>query len=108
MKKILLFVVIWLLIQSVAAVAHIGSSGVIVQKTAGKYQLLISVQPPDVVPGTARVTVFVESGRVNAVQTRPVYFQSGDAGAPTHDELTRVDAQRFEGIVPKLLSPSCP
>ncbi len=37
--------------------AHVGSAGVIVQKQVGNYQLLVSVQPPDVVPGTAQVTV---------------------------------------------------
>lgn len=99
MKKTSLYLLLFSLISSLSALAHIGSSGVIVQKQAGKYHLLISVQPPDVVPGTARVTVFVEAGRATSVQTRPIYFFSGDAGAPTHDELKAIDAQRFEGIV---------
>lgn len=99
MRRISLFSLLFLLLQVVTVSAHIGSAGVIVQKQAGKYQLLISVMPPDVVPGTAKVTVFVEAGRVTSVQTRPIYFFSGDSGAPTHDELQRVDAQRFEGIV---------
>ncbi len=79
------------------ASAHIGSSGVIVQKKAGKYQVLVSVQPPDVVPGTAKVIVFVEQGRVERIVARPVYFRSGDKGAPTHDELTRTEGNRYEG-----------
>ncbi len=77
--------------------AHVGSSGVVVQKQVGKYQLLISITPPDVVPGTARVTVFVEQGRVNSMGARPVYFRSGDEGAPTYDDLNPVGAARFEG-----------
>lgn len=81
---------------SPTAVAHVGSSGVIVQKQVGKYQLLIQVSPPDVVPGTARVTVFVEQGRVSRIGARPIYFRSGDKGAPTHDELTRVSDNRYE------------
>ena len=79
------------------AEGHVGSSGVVVQKQAGKYQLLISVQPPDVVPGTAKVTVFVEQGRASSVGGRPIYFQSGDEGAPTYDVLTPVDQNRYEG-----------
>ncbi len=99
MNRKLLYLLILLLAPIGATLAHIGSSGVIVQKQAGKYQVLVSIQPPDVVPGTARVTVFVEKGRVNSVQARPVYFRSGDAGAPTHDELQRMDGQRFEGLI---------
>ncbi|WP_461126065.1 hypothetical protein [Spirosoma aerophilum] len=76
--------------------AHIGSSGVIVQKQAGKYQLLISVQPPDVVPGTAKVTVYVEQGRVSRIGARPIYFRSGGKGAPTHDELALMADNRYE------------
>lgn len=77
--------------------AHVGSSGVIVQKQVGKYQLLVSIQPPDVVPGTAKVTVFVEQGRVSDIGARPVFFGSGDKGAPMHDELTRTATGSFEG-----------
>lgn len=82
---------------SPCATAHVGSSGVVVQKQAGKYQLLISVQPPDVVPGTAKVTVFVQQGRASSIGGRPIYFQSGDEGAPTYDVLTPVDQNRYEG-----------
>lgn len=90
-----------LLAVSLPALAHVGSPGVIVQKQAGPYQLLVQVMPPDVVPGTARVTVFVEKGRLASVLARPVYFRSGDEGAPTHDELLPVKGQpnQFEGFV---------
>ncbi|GAB3793972.1 hypothetical protein GCM10028819_06540 [Spirosoma humi] len=84
-------------IYSPGATAHVGSAGVIVQKQAGKYQLLISIKPPDVVPGTASVTVFVEQGRVGSLGARPIYFRSGDKGAPTHDLLTPTGPNRYEG-----------
>lgn len=84
---------------SLIAFGHVGSPGVLVQKQAGKYQILVSVVPPDVVPGTAMVTVFVESGRVRSMQARPVYFFAGDEGAPVHDELKPLGANRFEGVV---------
>ena len=99
MKKYAVFsyLLVLLFVHSFVATAHVGSSGVIVQKQAGKYQLLISVQPPDVVPGTAKVTVFVEQGRVSNVGARPIYFYSGDKGAPTNDVLTAVGDNRYEG-----------
>jgi hypothetical protein len=93
----LLYPLLLLLTLSITADAHVGSSGVIVQRKVGTYQLLVSVQPPDVVPGTAKVTVFVEQGRVSRIGGRPIYFNSGDKGAPTHDELTRIEGNRYEG-----------
>ncbi|WP_128545877.1 hypothetical protein [Larkinella soli] len=79
--------------------AHVGSPGVLVQKQSGKYRVLVNVIPPDVVPGTAKVTVFVEQGNPTSILARPVFFGSGDEGAPTHDELKAVADHRFEGIV---------
>ncbi|MGA0559469.1 hypothetical protein ACO2Q8_22615 [Larkinella sp. VNQ87] len=85
--------------HSIIAWAHVGSPGVLVQKQAGKYQVLVSVVPPDVVPGTAKVTVFVESGRATMLEARPIYFFAGDEGAPIHDELKPLGDNRFEGVV---------
>lgn len=86
-------------VPSHSSFAHVGSSGVVVQKQAGNYQLLISINPPDVIPGTAKVTVFVERGKVSEIGARPIYFQSGDKGAPTHDKLTWGGNNRYEGDV---------
>ena len=99
MKKYVLFFYsfVFLLAFSFSASAHVGSSGVILQKQAGKYQLLVSVQPPDVVPGTAKVVVFVEQGRATSIGARPIFFRSGDKGAPAHDELSPSGTGRFEG-----------
>jgi hypothetical protein len=85
--------------SSLSLFAHIGSSGVIVQKQVGKYQLLVSVQPPDVVPGTAQVTVFVEKGSPTSIQGRPVYFFEGDEGAPEADPLTRTADGQYKGAI---------
>lgn len=92
-----MFALSLVLALSLSVSAHVGSSGVIVQKQVGKYGLLVRIQPPDVVPGTAKVTVFVEQGRVSGVGARPIFFGSGDKGAPLHDELTRTGANQFEG-----------
>ena len=95
----LTFIILYSFIFSRPATAHIGSSGVIVQKQIGKYQLLVSVTPPDVVPGTAQVTVFVEKGNPTSIQGRPVYFFAGDEGAPEADPLTLVGANQFQGAI---------
>lgn len=94
-----LYTILLFVCLSITANAHVGSSGVIVQKKAGKYQLLIQVNPPDVVPGTAKVTVFVEQGRVSSLGARPIYFNSGDKGAPTHDVLVPVGTNQYEADV---------
>lgn len=85
---------------SVASFAHVGSSGVLFQGQAGAYRLMVSLQPPDVIPGTAQVTVYVESGNVTNVQARPIYFRTGDKGAPSSDPLNAVVGQsgQFQGI----------
>ncbi|MCE7066480.1 hypothetical protein [Dyadobacter sp. CY326] len=98
--KNLLFI-ICLLAVCLTAQAHVGSAGVQMQGQAGPYKVLVSIQPPDVIPGTAKITVFVENGNLKKILARPIYFYSGDKGAPSPDELTQVLGQngQFEGIV---------
>ncbi|KAA6441630.1 hypothetical protein FEM33_01175 [Dyadobacter flavalbus] len=98
MKNILFFI---LLLIGASAKAHIGSSGVQMQGQAGPYTILASIQPPDVIPGTARLTVFVSNGNADKILARPIYFYSGDKGAPSPDELTQVPGQtgQFQGSI---------
>lgn len=101
LKKIRFFFSIVFIFTSTFATAHVGSSGVLFQGQAGKYRVLVSLQPPDVIPGTAQVTVYIENGNVNKVMARPIYFRTGDEGAPSADELAPVVNQKgqFQGIV---------
>lgn len=80
--------------------AHVGSSGVLYQGQAGRYRVLVSLMPPDVIPGTANVTVYVEEGNAKKVMARPIYFRTGDEGAPSADELLPVVGQvgQFQGV----------
>lgn len=89
------------LLHSIASEAHVGSAGVLFQGQAGAYRVLVSLQPPDVIPGTAQVTVYVESGNVTSVLARPIYFRTGDKGAPSSDVISPVPNQtgQFQGIV---------
>lgn len=99
MKNLLLTFI--LLVSCITAHAHVGSAGVQMQGQAGPYKVLVSVEPPDVIPGTAKITVFIENGNVSKVLARPIYFYSGDKGAPSPDELIQVAGQtgQFQGVV---------
>lgn len=81
--------------------AHVGSPDVAMEGMAGPYRLLVSVKPPDVIPGTAQVTVYVENGDGIQVTVQPVYFYSGRGGAPSADRLPPVAGMsgQFKGIV---------
>ncbi|MCF2442497.1 hypothetical protein L0657_00915 [Dyadobacter sp. CY345] len=100
MKKILYFIVL-ILVSIQISFAHVGSSGVLMQGQAGPYKVLIDVKPPDVIPGTAKITVFVETGTAEKILVRPIYFRSGDQGAPSADEILSLPNQpgQFQGEV---------
>ncbi|HEV7350447.1 hypothetical protein [Telluribacter sp.] len=96
-----LFFLVGFLLCAVAAQAHVGSAGVLFQGQAGPYRVMVNVEPPDVIPGTARITVFSEGNNITGVQARPIYFRSGDEGAPSYDDIAAVAGQagQFQGIV---------
>ena len=81
--------------------AHVGSPGVVFEGQAGKYNLQVYVQPPDVIPGTAQVTVFTDGNDIDKIRIKPVYFWFGDEGSPVSDEIFAVAGQtgKFDGMV---------
>jgi hypothetical protein len=98
MKKLIYLLILFTWGQ---AVAHVGSSGVQMQGQAGSYKVLVSIQPPDVIPGTASISIFIETGKADRVLARPIYYRSGDKGAPSPDEILQVAGQpgQFQGII---------
>lgn len=76
--------------------AHVGSPDVFFRGSAGPYDIRVVVQPPQVVPGIARVTVRAPTD-VQRVTIRPVYWRAGSKGAPSADETSRLDGQGGEG-----------
>jgi hypothetical protein len=100
MKRIIVLLA-GLLMPGWSAFAHVGSPDVAMEGVAGPYRLLISVKPPDVIPGTALVTVYIENGAAITVTAQPIYFYSGRQGAPSADALQPVagGAGQFKGIV---------
>jgi hypothetical protein len=81
--------------------AHVGSPDVSMEGMAGPYRLLVSVKPPEVIPGTAQVTVYIQNGGGATVSAQPIFFYSGRNGAPSPDVLPAANGQpgQYKGIV---------
>ncbi len=72
------------------ASAHIGSPDIFFDGFAGPYKVLVSVRPPDVVPGVAEINVRVDDEHATRVTVQPVYYRTGGDSAPRPDEAARV------------------
>ena len=90
-----------ILMLSSSAFAHVGSPNVYLEGDAGPYHLLLSVNPPAMVPGIAQVKVRVESGTVKSIRITPVYINGKDQGLPPTPDLMQsgADPQWFTGTV---------
>lgn len=97
-KAALLFI---LSLFSTPLFAHVGSPGVIFQGKAGPYTIMVNVKPPDVIPGTATTSVFIDNQRVSHVYLQPVYWYAGDKGSPKWDEALPVSGTpgQYQGLV---------
>lgn len=73
--------------------AHVGSPGIIMEGNAGRYKVLVSIKPPDVIPGIAKVTVYFQNEPASIVTARAVYFRTGDEGSPGAEEMKVVSGQ---------------
>lgn len=97
--RILLFNL--LIFSALNSFAHIGSAGVVYEGTAGVYRVLVNVQPPDVIPGTAKVSVMVEGEGITKIWLQPINFWAGGKGVPPPDEAFPLlgESGRYEGMV---------
>jgi len=73
--------------------AHVGSPEVVMEGKAGPYKILVSITPPDVIPGVAKVKVYLQQGAIKSIGIRSVYFGTGDEGAPAPDIMEPVQGQ---------------
>ncbi|HVG21182.1 MAG TPA: hypothetical protein VNI02_19195, partial [Blastocatellia bacterium] len=87
------------LASGTSALAHVGSPDILFEGRAGPYNLLVSIRPPDVVPGIAQISVRADQGDVSRVTVQPIYFRTGSDGAPRPDEAERAqgDPRFFTG-----------
>jgi len=81
MKKILLAAMAT--VFSYPALAHVGSPGVAMEGMAGPYHLMVSIRPPDVIPGTAVVTVYLDNpGGVSIAASRSIFIPAARVRLP--------------------------
>lgn len=91
-----------LLLMTPLALAHVGSPDVYFEGAAGSYHLLVTVNPPPMVPGIAQVQVRVTSGTVTSISIAPVYVNGKDQGLPPASDTLQpsaADPQSFTGKV---------
>ena len=86
MKILKSFFVLLLILFGTNTFAHVGSPGVVYEGKAGPYNIMVNINPPDVIPGTATVSVYIENQSVKTVSVQPVYWYAGDKGSPKADE----------------------
>lgn len=90
-----------LIILTATAFAHVGSPDVYMEGNAGPYRLLVTVNPPAMIPGVAQVQIRVTSGVVNSITITPVYVDGKNQGLPpTPDAMQPLaDPRWFSGNV---------
>ncbi len=99
MNKIKILLCLVLFISCHFTHAHVGSPSVIYEGIAGKYKVLINILPPEVIPGIAKVSVIIESGKIQKITLFPVYWYAGEKGAPKVDEALPTQSNTYEGQV---------
>lgn len=102
MKKLnnfLKYILILLLSSPLGVRGHIGSAGVVHEGKAGNYSVQVYVEPPDVIPGTAKVSVIVDGNDIKSVKMSPIYYWTGDEGSPRSDEGIMTEAGKYEGKI---------
>src|SRR4051794_18225826 len=88
MKKFwLVFIPLFL---SLPAYPHVGSAGVTFEGKAGAYAMMVLINPPDVIPGTATIDLFAEDPDIESIEIKPIYWFAGDEATPDADQLTPV------------------
>jgi len=85
-----------IVLLAVLVSAHVGSPDVFFTGKAGPYDIRVTIRPPEVVPGIARVTVRAPAG-VQSVSIRPVFWRAGSKGSPSADETRRLEGQSAQG-----------
>ena len=88
MKKYIFF--LSLVAISLITQGHIGSPGVTLEGNAGPYRLTVLVSPPEVIPGTAQVDIYMQSEGVSSILIKPIYWYAGSEGTPKADEALPV------------------
>ena len=94
MKLFVCFLFAALLCNCNFALAHLGSPGVNYQGKAGNYNILVNIMPPDVIPGTAAVSIYIENYKNEKVSVQTFYYEAGKNGSVPAEMATPVKGAR--------------
>lgn len=98
MRKLLIAIVV--LTLSLPGLAHVNSPDVFFDGHAGQYHLLVTIQPPTVLPGIAQIQIRSATNDIQAIKILPLKMVGEAANlAPTPDTANRSqqDPQLFTG-----------
>ncbi len=86
---------------SFLAGSHIGSPGVTFEGKAGNYSVMVLITPPEVIPGTAIINIYIKSEGIESIWAKPMYWYAGSKGTPTADEMKPVPNEpgHYQGLV---------
>lgn len=104
MKRALAIVLgLALLGRAPAAEAHVGSPDAVAEGQAGPYHLLVTIRPPEVIPGVAQIEIrALDTSDVTRVEVVPVPLRGpGTKLAPVPDLARRAadDPRRFDSTL---------
>jgi hypothetical protein len=80
-----LFFLIALILLPFSVEAHIGSPNVFFEGHAGPYSVHVVIQPAEVIPGLAEISVRVDAAGTQRVTALPIKWNAGRKGAPPPD-----------------------
>jgi hypothetical protein len=88
-----------LLAAAAPLLAHVGSPDVYFEGNAGPYRVLITIRPPQVVPGVAEIEVRTAVAGAETVRVAPLRITAGKQFSPVPDSTrqSKEDAQYFTG-----------
>lgn len=68
---------------------------------AGEYPVMVLINPPDVIPGTATLDVFTHTSGISTIWAKPAYWHAGDEGTPQSDEMLPVPGEpgHYRGLI---------
>jgi hypothetical protein len=87
------------LLAAAPLLAHVGSPDIFYEGDAGPYHLLVTIRPPQVVPGVAEIEIRCASPDVRTIRILPLRLAAGRQYAPLPDVAQRSsdDPQFFTG-----------
>src|SRR6478609_5313271 len=87
------------LLAAAPLAAHVGSPDVFFEGQAGPYQLIVTIRPPQVVPGVAEIEIRSLSADVTQIHIVPLRLMAAQQFAPVPDlaRSSKEDPQFYTG-----------